>query len=87
MKDEYVQIAGTLSALPIERPADVVSGFDRKTPLVYHFGHASPGSNIPLYNMIVDAMAKKINERCEFMPDTNHSGIIINTCGWVKGDG
>lgn len=43
---------GTVSALCIERPADVEEGFSVQAPLVYHFGSTSPGTNIKLYNKV-----------------------------------
>lgn len=43
---------GTVSALCIERPADVEEGFSVQAPLVYHFGSTTPGTNIKLYNKV-----------------------------------
>lgn len=31
-----ISVPGTVGALYIEKTADVVEGFDKKTPLVYH---------------------------------------------------
>ncbi|XP_061107860.1 polyribonucleotide 5'-hydroxyl-kinase Clp1 isoform X2 [Conger conger] len=45
-----VSVPGTVSALCIERPADVEEGFSVQAPLVYHFGSTTPGTNIKLYN-------------------------------------
>lgn len=47
-----VSVPGTVSALCIERPADVEEGFSVQAPLVYHFGSTSPGTNIKLYNKV-----------------------------------
>jgi len=47
-----VSVPGTMSALCIERPADVEEGFSVQAPLVYHFGSTSPGTNIKLYNKV-----------------------------------
>ncbi|XP_074653182.1 polyribonucleotide 5'-hydroxyl-kinase Clp1-like [Tubulanus polymorphus] len=83
-----VGIPGTIGALIVERPADVEEGnFAQTAPLVYHFGHASPSSNISLYNRLVSRLALICNERCEVSKKANASGIIINTCGWVRGGG
>jgi hypothetical protein len=41
-----------MSALCIERPADVEEGFSVQAPLVFHFGSTSPGTNIKLYNKV-----------------------------------
>ena len=80
-------VLGTLCSLYVERPADPVDGFDKKAPLVYNFGHLSPGHNIALYNKLVSQMAAVINKRCQDSPEANFGGVIINTCGWVKGEG
>lgn len=47
-----VSVPGTVSALCIERPADVEEGFSVQAPLVYHFGSTTPGTNIKLYNKV-----------------------------------
>ncbi len=39
-----ISLPGTLCALYVERPADPVEGFDKKAPLVYQYGHLSPGN-------------------------------------------
>ncbi|VDP15325.1 unnamed protein product [Soboliphyme baturini] len=82
-----ISVPGTVGALFIERPADAAEGFEKRMPLVYSFGHLSPGENMPLYNMLVTKMAEVINARCANSKAANASGIIINTCGWIKGDG
>lgn len=90
-----------MSALSIERPAEVVEGFDRRFPMVFNFGHLSPGRNNPirmlmneerdsvgdnikLYNALVRSLAEVVNARCDKIVDAATSGVIINTCGWVK---
>lgn len=52
-------------ALLVERPASIEEGFSQQAPLVYHFGHKSPGDNLELYNTIVSRLAEVIAERCE----------------------
>lgn len=47
-----VSVPGTMSALYIERPADVEEGFSVQAPLVFHFGSTTPGTNIKLYNKV-----------------------------------
>lgn len=47
-----VSVPGTMSALCIERPADVEEGYSVQAPLVYHFGSTTPGTNIKLYNKV-----------------------------------
>lgn len=82
-----VSIPGTIGALYLERAADPVEGFDKTMPLVYNFGWTSPGHNIPLYDALVAKMADVLNQRCAINPTANVGGVVINTCGWIKGGG
>uniref|UniRef100_A0A2R5LJW0 Protein CLP1 homolog n=2 Tax=Ornithodoros turicata TaxID=34597 RepID=A0A2R5LJW0_9ACAR len=83
----HISIPGTIGALLVERPADIEEGFSQQAPLVYHFGHNYPGANATLYNVLVSRMAEVINMRAERNKKVSAGGIIINTCGWVKGFG
>ncbi|XP_041847073.1 polyribonucleotide 5'-hydroxyl-kinase Clp1 isoform X2 [Melanotaenia boesemani] len=60
-----VSVPGTVSALCIERPADVEEGFSVQAPLVYHFGSTTPGTNIKLYNKLTSCLAEVFSQRCE----------------------
>ncbi|KAJ4439451.1 protein CLP1 homolog [Periplaneta americana] len=82
-----ISVPGTIGALLVERPAAVEEGFSQQAPLVYHYGHKSPSTNLALYNMLVSRLAEVISERMQANRKANASGAIINTCGWVKGDG
>ncbi|KFM66836.1 Polyribonucleotide 5'-hydroxyl-kinase Clp1, partial [Stegodyphus mimosarum] len=83
-----ISIPGTVAALPVERVADIEEGFSSTAPLVFHYGHKSPGNNIILYNTLLSRMAEIIATRAvEGNRRAGVSGCIINTCGWVKGDG
>lgn len=82
-----VSVPGTVSALCIERPADVEEGFSVQAPLVYHFGSTTPGTNIKLYNKLTSCLAEVFSQRCEVNRKASVGGCIINTCGWVKGSG
>ncbi|KAL3250133.1 hypothetical protein MRX96_055731 [Rhipicephalus microplus] len=83
----HISIPGTIGALLVERPADVEEGFSQQAPLVYHYGHSTPGTNATLYNVLVSRLAEVINQRAESNKKASASGVIINTCGWVKGTG
>lgn len=82
-----ISIPGTVGALVIERPSSIDEGFSQEAPLVYNFGHKSPGSNAKLFRMIADQLSVTVKERLEVNKKTRHSGVIINTCGWIKGEG
>lgn len=40
-------------------------GFAVQAPLVYHFGHTSPGPNHKLYNVLSSQIAKVVKDRFE----------------------
>jgi len=82
-----LSIPGTLGAMAIERPADVEEGFSQICPVIYHYGNKSPGNNQILYNLLVKKLAKTVAERMEANRINAVSGVVINTCGWVKAKG
>ena len=71
-----MSVPGTVSALCIERPADVEEGFSVQAPLVYHFGSTTPGTNIKLYNKVrgkvLDHFSNKIvtNDKFSSLPSS-----------------
>lgn len=52
-------------ALLVERPATVEEGFSQQAPLIYHFGHKSPGHNNSLYKILVSKLAEVTLERLQ----------------------
>lgn len=82
-----ISIPGTLGALLIERPASIEDGFSQLAPLVVHFGHKAPDFNNELYKICTTTLADITMERLKEDKRTMASGMIINTCGWVKGQG
>lgn len=82
-----ISIPGTIGALAIERPSDIEEGYCLTAPLVYHFGHKTPEKNLILYNLLITQLAEVINMRCENNNKTNYSGVVVNTCGWVREGG
>ncbi|KAB0804028.1 hypothetical protein PPYR_00998 [Photinus pyralis] len=82
-----ISVPGTIGALLIERPASLDEGFSQEAPLVYHYGHTKPGGNCTLYNMLYTQLAASVKEKIESNKKTKVSGVIINTCGWIKGAG
>lgn len=88
MELSSISIPGTIAALPVERVADVEEGFSSTAPLVFHYGHTSPADNIILYNTLVSRIAKIVATRAvEGNRRAGVSGSVINTCGWIKGEG
>uniref|UniRef100_A0A182M913 Protein CLP1 homolog n=1 Tax=Anopheles culicifacies TaxID=139723 RepID=A0A182M913_9DIPT len=82
-----IAIPGTIGALLVERPAPVAEGFSQQAPLVYHYGHSSPSSNSTFYDVLISKLAETTLERLQANKKAKSSGMIINTCGWVKGSG
>ncbi|KAF8357119.1 clpf-1, partial [Pristionchus pacificus] len=82
-----ISVPGTMGAIFINKMADIMEGFDCSRPLVFNFGATTPSENLPLYDLLVKELAEVINQRCAVNRDSNIGGIIINTCGWVHGDG
>uniref|UniRef100_A0A023F4J3 Protein CLP1 homolog n=2 Tax=Triatoma infestans TaxID=30076 RepID=A0A023F4J3_TRIIF len=82
-----ISVPGSVGSVLVERPASVDEGFSQQAPLVYHFGHNSIQKNVQVMNLIVSKMAEVVHERLQLNKKANTSGLIINTCGWVKGDG
>lgn len=71
----------------VERPATFEEGFSQQAPLVYHYGHTSAGKNIGLFNVLISKLAEVTLERLQSNKRAKSSGMIINTCGWIKGLG
>lgn len=82
-----ISVPGSIGAILIERPASIEEGFSQNAPLVYHYGHKTPGHNPVLYNRLVSRMADVVRERLQTNRKAESSGVIINTCGWVRGEG
>lgn len=82
-----ISCPGTMGALLVERPATIEDGFSQKAPLIYSFGHTSPGGNDKLYRVLVSRLAMVTRDRLDANKRAKASGIIVNTCGWVKGAG
>ena len=82
-----LSLPGTIGSVLVERPASIEEGFAQTAPLVYHYGHKTSGHNPPLYNRLVSRMADVVRERMETKRKVGNSGVIINTSGWVRGEG
>eukprot|EP00056_Hartaetosiga_gracilis_P003518 m.64469 g.64469 ORF g.64469 m.64469 type:complete len:437 (+) comp11485_c0_seq17:31-1341(+) len=77
--NNFFNMPGCVSAVPILRSADPVSGFTHEYPLMYHYGHLSPKSNEKRYAQCLDLLAASISEKCRKDETANSSGLIINT--------
>ncbi|KAG8194388.1 hypothetical protein JTE90_011002 [Oedothorax gibbosus] len=83
-----ISIPGSVGILCVDKPADIVEGFEVTAAKVYHFGYKSPSFNLPLYFLLLKHLANVIkNGLSVARPIVRSSGVIINTCGWVRGHG
>lgn len=82
-----VSIPGTIGAFLVERPAAVEDDFSQQAPLVYQFGHITPSENDAYYDLLISKLAEVTLERMQSNKKSKSSGIVINTCGWIKGKG
>jgi len=82
-----IAVPGSIGAMLVERPASVEEGFSQNSPLVYHYGHKTPGHNPVLYNQLVSRLADVVRERLAVNRKAEVSGVVINTCGWIRGEG
>lgn len=76
-----------LSAVSVNKPVDIHEGFSNLVPLVYFFGGTSPGDNTKLYKTQMQHLATQVIKRLEEDPAARAGGLVINTCGWVEGQG
>ncbi|KAJ7538449.1 hypothetical protein O6H91_11G048600 [Diphasiastrum complanatum] len=82
-----ITIPGTIAATPIEMPIDPVEGIPLDVPLVYFYGHTTPGVNTDLYKALVKELAKTLDMQLSTHADARAAGVVINTMGWVEGVG
>ncbi|EFP09619.1 CRE-CLPF-1 protein [Caenorhabditis remanei] len=82
-----ISVPGTVAAVLVQKTADVVDSFERNSPLVYNFGHTSPSKNLSLYEALFKQLASTINSQIQENDEAKIGGMIINTCGWVDGEG
>ncbi|CAD5113262.1 DgyrCDS2440 [Dimorphilus gyrociliatus] len=82
-----LSIPGTIGASVIETPVDIEEGYNLSGPLIFHFGHITPQNNIDLYKVLISRLAEAVSMRAQNIEQTNYSGVVINTCGWVRDGG
>lgn len=82
-----ISLSGAAGAVLIEKPIDIEEGLSSHIPLLYHYGHIQPGENVSLYKSIMTRLASAIHKKMEKDPHSKHSGVIVNSCGWIEGLG
>ncbi|CAL2037035.1 unnamed protein product [Caenorhabditis brenneri] len=82
-----ISVPGTVAAVLLQKTADVIDSFERNSPLVLNFGHTNPSANLSLYETLFKELASTINQQILVNDEAKIGGMIINTCGWVDGEG
>jgi polyribonucleotide 5'-hydroxyl-kinase len=82
-----ISVPGMLAAIPVERPIDPEDGFGISQPIVQFFGEVTPAKNTKFYLEQIRNLKRACHARFEQNPEAAASGMIVNTCGWIDGDG
>jgi polyribonucleotide 5'-hydroxyl-kinase len=82
-----ISVPGMLAAIPVERPIDPEDGFGISQPIVQFFGEITPAKNTKFYLEQIRNLTRACHARFEQNTEAAASGMIVNTCGWVEGEG
>uniref|UniRef100_A0A6B2L5X8 Protein CLP1 homolog n=1 Tax=Arcella intermedia TaxID=1963864 RepID=A0A6B2L5X8_9EUKA len=82
-----ITLPGMISAIPLDRPYDLEDGFGMSAPLSFFYGDVDASLNPKLYAKQVQNLAAVVNRRLQENRNAAASGAIINTMGWVDGQG
>ncbi|GFW49982.1 protein CLP1 homolog [Trichonephila clavipes] len=83
-----ISVPGSIGIVNIQKPANIVAGFEDEANQVFHFGYKSPGHNITLYSLLLKKLGQILRSGLrQTNKNTRHSGVIINTCGWIRSSG
>lgn len=75
-----ISVPGTIAAVKVNKLVSIESGFSQDGAIVYNYGNINPGHNLALYCSLISELAQQLKEH-------RNSGMIINTSGWVRGEG
>jgi polyribonucleotide 5'-hydroxyl-kinase len=56
-------------------------------PLAFWVGYEDPRAHADLYSSVVDDLAVAVAAKLDADRAANAAGVVINSCGWVDGDG
>lgn len=71
----------------MEGPLDIEEGYPADAPLVYYAASTSGAESVDLYRQLVESMAGVLDRRSALSAKVAASGTLINTMGWIDGDG
>lgn len=78
---------GAIAASPVEEPVGILSEWKNRAPIAYFYGHTAASQHVAIYKKLCERLAAAVKERCDAIPIARHSGVVINTCGWVDAGG
>ena len=67
-----ISLPGTISALVVERTAQVEEGFNLDSQIAYHFGYKTPAENPVLYRRLITVLKDAISFRSEQINSSNY---------------
>jgi polyribonucleotide 5'-hydroxyl-kinase len=92
-----VSIPGSLAATPLDKLClSVEENFTHTSAMAFYLGHLSPAEHAPVYRNYVERLAGEVNRRQGLTgagpagaagAAARSSGLVINTMGWVEGEG
>ena len=80
-----ISVPGSIGAVLVRNQVDLNDSFECESPLVHSFGHKSPGQNVELINWYISQLSETLRDRKK--GQSGADGMVINTCGWIKGQG
>lgn len=84
-----VAVPGCVAASPVETPMDVEcpNALPLPAPVAFFYGHDTPATSPTFYKRQVENLVAAVDERCQTVEEAEAAGVIVNTGGWVTGDG
>lgn len=67
----------------MERAASVREGFSQEAPIIYNFGDKTPGTNITLYNILVQQMATTVHAKMASNKKGKERLCFSNVSAWA----
>mmetsp|Transcript_2004 Transcript_2004/g.5604 ORF Transcript_2004/g.5604 Transcript_2004/m.5604 type:complete len:427 (-) Transcript_2004:425-1705(-) len=78
---------GIITATAWHTPLDLVHGMEYAAPLAYWVGRSDVSEHMALFRQAVLSMASMIHTLMGQSIAARMAGLIVNTCGWVDGEG
>lgn len=73
-----ISVPGMLAACHVNKPVDIEHGMTQNSPLVYFYGHTSPGANLALYKKQMDVLAAQVSKHLASRVEARAGGLVRN---------